>query len=152
VEVALHRLLRQAPARPDRHRGAPRALNTAAAARRWAETWASAWPRLDADAISALYADDHAYRALAFREPTTAQRYLAENFAVESEVECRFGEPIVEGDRAAVEWWGTWVEAGARVTLAGTSVLRFDEQGLVVDHRDYWNEVGRREEPYAGWS
>jgi hypothetical protein len=152
VEVALRRLLGQAPARADRHGGAPRALNTAGAARRWAETWAAAWPRLDAEAIAALYAAEHAYRALAFREPTTARRYLAENFAVESEVECRFGEPIVEGDRAAVEWWGTWVEAGARLTLAGSTLLRFDDDGFVVDHRDYWNEIERREEPYEGWA
>ena len=123
----------------------------AAAARRWAETWANAWPRRDADAIVALYAGEHVYRALPFRAPTTAERYLAENFAVESEVECRFGEPVVEGDRAAVEWWGTWVEAGTRLTLAGATVLRFDEEGLVVDHRDYWNEVERREDPYDGW-
>jgi hypothetical protein len=30
-------------------------------------------------------------------------------------------------------------------------VLRFDADGLVVDHRDYWNEVDRREPPYDGW-
>jgi hypothetical protein len=126
-------------------------VDTAAAAQRWADTWRRAWPSFDADAISALYADEHSYRALAFREPTTASRYLAEQFAVESEVECWFGEPIVDGDRAAVEWWGAWVEGGARLTLAGASILRFDERGLVVDHRDYWNEVERREKPYPGW-
>ena len=126
-------------------------MDTAAAAQRWADSWRRAWPSFDADSISALYADEHSYRALAFREPTTASRYLAEQFAVESEVECWFGEPIVNGDRAAVEWWGAWVEGGARLTLAGASILRFDERGLVVDHRDYWNEVERREEPYPGW-
>ena len=73
------------------------------------------------------------------------------NFAVESDVECLFGEPVASGDRAAVEWWGSWVEGGKTLTLAGTSVLRFDENGLVVDQRDYWNEVEGREEPYAGW-
>lgn len=91
------------------------------------------------------------YRALAFRNPTTAAPYLAENFAVESEVECRFGVPVVSGDRAAVEWWGTWVEDGRRLTLAGATVLRFDADGLVVDHRDYWNEADGRVEPYDGW-
>ena len=54
-------------------------------------------------------------------------------------------------DRAAVEWWGTWVEQGQRVTLAGATLLRFDTDGQVVDHRDYWNEVERREAPYPGW-
>jgi hypothetical protein len=38
--------------------------------------------------------------------------YLARNFTVESEVECRFDEPIADGDRAAVQWWASWVEAG----------------------------------------
>ena len=126
-------------------------MDTAAAARRWAETWERAWPQFDAGAIAALYADRHSYRAVAFREPTTAPAYLAEQFALESDVECRFGGPIVDGDRAAVEWWASWVENGERLTLAGASVLRFDDEGRVVDHRDYWNHVERHEPPYAGW-
>jgi ketosteroid isomerase-like protein len=125
------------------------------AARRWKETWESAWPARDVDAIASLYAKDAVYRALAFREPDRGlagvRRYLEENFLVEEDVECTFGDPIVAGDRAAIEWWGSWVEGGRRLTLAGTTVLRFDGSGEVVDHRDYWNEVERREPPYDGW-
>ena len=55
------------------------------------------------------------------------------------------------GKRAAVEWWGSWEEQGDQLTLAGVTVLRFDDDGKVVDHRDYWNEVDRREPPYDGW-
>src|SRR5438445_13166540 len=36
-----------------------------------------------------------------------------------------FGEPIVSGDRAAVEWWGSWREQGQELTFAGVTVLRF---------------------------
>jgi ketosteroid isomerase-like protein len=130
-------------------------MDAEAAGRRWAKTWARAWRERDVDAIASLYADDALYRALAFREPdrgvSGVRRYLEENFAVEEELECWFGEPIAAGNRAAVEWWGTWVENGRRLTLAGTTVLRFDAGGLVVDHRDYWNELDRREPPYAGW-
>ena len=130
-------------------------MDAETAARRWAEVWKTAWPARDTDAIAALYSDEASYRALAFREPdlglTGVRRYLDVNFAVESEIECWFGEPVVSGDRAAVEWWGTWVERGQRLTLAGASVLRFDDDGKVVDHRDYWNEVERREPPYEGW-
>ena len=68
-----------------------------------------------------------------------------------SNIECRFGEPIVSGDRAAVEWWGSWREQGQELTFAGVTVLRFDGQGKVVDHRDYYNHVERREPPYPGW-
>ena len=50
-----------------------------------------------------------------------------------------------------MEWWASWIENGRPLTLAGSTFLRFDADGLVVDHRDYWNEVERREPPYAGW-
>jgi SnoaL-like domain len=125
------------------------------AARSWAETWAGAWPAKEVEAIAALYADDAIYRALAFREPDRGlagvRRYLSESFAVEEDVECWFGEPIPSGDRSAVEWWATWVERGRRLKLAGATVLRFDEDSLVVDHRDYWNGADRREPPFEGW-
>ena len=125
------------------------------AAGRWAETWRRAWPSKDVDAIASLYAEDAAYRAYAFREPdlglTGVRRYLRVNFAIEDEIECWFGEPVVGGHRAAVEWWATWVEGGERLTLAGTTLLRFGDDGLVLDHRDYWNEIDRREPPYERW-
>jgi hypothetical protein len=31
------------------------------------------------------------------------------------------------------------------------TVLRFNDHGKVIDHRDYDNHVERREAPYAGW-
>jgi hypothetical protein len=40
----------------------------------------------------------------------------------------------------------------ASLSLAGSTTLRFDAEGLVVDHRDYWNQVARREPPYPGWA
>ena len=130
-------------------------MDAQTAARRWTETWTRAWPAGDTRAIAALYADEASYRALAFREPDLGlagvRRYLDANVAVETETECWFGEPLVSGDRAAVEWWGSWVEDGRRLTLAGATVLKFDGDGKVVDHRDYWNEVDRREPPYPGW-
>jgi hypothetical protein len=79
-------------------------------------------------------------------------RRVTENFAVEEGVECWFGAPLAAGHRAAVEWWATRVENGERLTLAGTTVLCFREDGLVVGHRDYWNQVERREIPYDGWT
>ena len=130
-------------------------MDLEAAARRWQQTWQRGWCNRDVEAIASLYADDAEYRALAFREPdhgiAGVRRYLEENFAVEKEIECWFGEPIAAGNRAAVEWWGTWIENGQRLTLAGTTVLRFDSNGQVVEHRDYWNQVERHEPPFEGW-
>jgi hypothetical protein len=35
--------------------------------------------------------------------------------------------------------------------MAGVTVLHFGNDGLVVDHRDYWNEVTGRRPPFDGW-
>jgi nuclear transport factor 2 (NTF2) superfamily protein len=125
------------------------------AARRWAETWERAWPAKDIDAIATLYADGVTYRALVHREPDLGTEgvrdYLRRNFDVEHDVECSFGTPVAAGDRAAVEWWASWHEDGADLTMAGVTVLRFRSDGLVVDHRDYWNEVSGRAPPFPGW-
>jgi hypothetical protein len=126
-------------------------VDTEQAARGWAETWATAWPRQDVDAIAALYADDAAYRALAFRAPDTPTGYLQRVFAEESDITCRFGQPVASDRRAAVEWWGSWIEEGETITLAGVTMLRFDDNGKVVDHRDYWNQATGRIDPYPGW-
>ena len=122
------------------------------AARRWRETWARAWPAKDVDAIVALYADDAVYRSHPCREPEASPlAYVQRVFAEEEEVECRFGEPMLAGDRAAVEWWATFQEAGAPFTLAGTTVLRFGSSGLVTEHIDYWVQEEGRREPPPGW-
>jgi hypothetical protein len=130
-------------------------MDAETAARRWADTWSRAWPRHDAEAIAALYADTVVYRSPAFRPPDLGlagvRRYLAEQLPAEDNIECWFGQPIVSGGRAAVEWWASWTEQGQELSYAGVTVLRFDGQGQVVEHRDYDNHVERREPPYPGW-
>ncbi len=115
--------------------------------------WERAWPAKDADAIAALYAPEAVYRSHPHRDPEegSARGYVTRQFAVEQAVECRFGDPVSAGDRAAVEWWGSWIEEGREVTLSGATVLRFDGDGLVVEHVDYWVESPGRLDPFARW-
>ena len=129
-------------------------MEAGVAAARWAETWQRAWPAGDAAAIELLYAPNALYRssALADPEPGGVTAYLARQFAAEQDVRCRFGLPVAAGVRAAVEWWASWVEDAQTVTLAGVTLLRFDVDGLVVDHVDYWLSTGGRQEPYPGWA
>lgn len=130
-------------------------MDVEAAAGRWASVWERAWPAKDIEAIAVLYADDTLYRAFVFREPDRGvegvRDYLRRNFDVEHDIECRFGRPVAAGDGAAVQWWASWVEDGRELTMAGVTILHFDEQGRIVDHRDYWNEVDGREPPFEGW-
>jgi ketosteroid isomerase-like protein len=120
--------------------------------RRWAERYRMAWEAGDPDAAAALYAPDCVFRSAPFREPEPPHSYTRRVFPEAQAEGVHFGEPVEEGDRAAVEWWATLVTPGGKEqTLAGCSVLRFDDQGVVVEARDYWHlEPGRRE-PFPGW-
>lgn len=128
-------------------------MDVQSAARRWAETWERAWPAKQSAEIAALYHEAASYRSSPFREAGAggALAYVERQFAIEEAVECRFAEPIAAGDRAAVEWWASFIEVGQSITLAGVTVLRFDSAGLVVDHVDYWVLNPARTVPYAGW-
>lgn len=125
------------------------------AARRWAEVWTRAWPAHDAEAIVALYAREAKYLSHPFRTPDEGldgvRSYLTRTLGEEDTIECRYGEPVANGNRAAVEWWASWTEEREEITIAGTTLLRFDLRGLVVDHRDYWNQFDGRRPPYPNW-
>ena len=71
--------------------------------------------------------------------------------ATQDEVAFLSGTPVVQGDRAAVEWWVTMLNGGAEVTLAGEFLLRFDENGLCRELREYWHFSEGRLTPPAGW-
>jgi ketosteroid isomerase-like protein len=122
-------------------------VTTEEAARRWARVWARAWVEGDVEAIAALYADHAEFHSAPFRAHQSPRAYVEQVFDEQAEAECRFGEPVVSGDRAAVDWWGVITSTDGSVeTLAGTSLLRFDEGGLVVAQRDAWAaEDGRRD-------
>jgi ketosteroid isomerase-like protein len=116
-----------------------RRATTEEPAKRWAEVWARAWPRADAEAIAALYAPEAVFYSHPFRARQSPREYVEAVFAEQAGAECRFGDPIVSGDRAAVDWWGVITATDGSVeTVAGTSLLRFDTNGLVVEQRDAW--------------
>jgi ketosteroid isomerase-like protein len=120
-----------------------------AAARRWVEVWERAWPAADVEAITGLYADDAVFYSHPFRDRQAPAEYVAWAFGEQAAAECRFGEPVAAGERAAVDWWAVITDRdGSEQTVAGTSLLRFAPDGRVVEQRDAWGEEpGRRELP-----
>jgi SnoaL-like domain len=114
-------------------------VDTRAAAKRWRDVWARGWPARDADEIVALYADGAHFQSHPFRAPQAPADYIAPTLAEEESAQCEFGDPIVDGERAAVEWSAeTKLKDGVAERLAGVSLLRFDADGLVVEQRDFW--------------
>ena len=127
-------------------------MDPAAAARRWIDGWLRAWPASDVAGVAALYEEDAPYRSHPFRDAETARAYATRAFGEEELVDARFGEPIVMGHRAAVEYWAILRSPeGKELTLAGMVHLRFAGDGRVADHREYWDLQEGRHEPPSGW-
>ena len=114
-------------------------MDTGTAARRWAETWRRAWSAHDSAAIGALYAETAHFQPHPFRPPEPARAYVERVFADETSADPHFAEPVVDGDRAAVEWRSrVLLKDGREENLIGVSLLRFDSDGLVSEQRDIW--------------
>jgi hypothetical protein len=77
-------------------------------------------PQRDVDSIAALYADNARYLSYPFREPDEgiagARDYLTRTLYEEEDIECWFGEPVTGRNRAAVEWWASWIEDGDEIS------------------------------------
>ena len=114
--------------------------------------WERAWPAADVDAIDALYAAGAIFYSHPFRDRQAPRDYVTWAFSDQAEAECRFGEPVVSGDRAAVDWWAVMTsDEGSVESIAGTSLLRFDADGLVIEQRDVWAlQPGRHQ--LADWA
>jgi hypothetical protein len=95
----------------------------------WLHQYGLAWEEGDADAAAALFTEDAVYRSSPFREPhigrAAIREYWARATADQTGTKVRFGTPIVEGDRVAVEWWATFDDG----TLPGTLYLRCPRTG-----------------------
>jgi hypothetical protein len=121
----------------------------------WLAGYRTAWESRDADAAAALFTDDASYREEPYAEPFLGRAgvhdYWSRVTATQSDISFRYGTPIVDGDRAAVEWWVTLLNAGAEVTLAGEFWLRFDADGLCRELREYWHYGDGLRSPHAGW-
>ncbi len=130
-------------------------MDSVAAARRWADTWLRDWPTRNLEALLALYHPEVVYASEPFRAPfrnaAQLRDYFVSVFAEEEDLEAWLGTPVVDGDHASVEWWATLIEGGAEATIVGTSTLRFDTAGLVIEQRDTWNQAAGRVTPYEGW-
>jgi SnoaL-like domain len=114
-------------------------METREAAKRWRDTWERGWREHKSEAIVALYAEGAHFQSHPFRTAQAPRDYIEPTLADEESAECEFGEPIVDGDRAAVEWSArTKLKNGGSERLAGVSLLRFDADGLVVEQRDFW--------------
>jgi hypothetical protein len=121
----------------------------------WLEQYRQAWIARNAAAAGTLFTEDAVYRDHAFQPAhvgrAAIERYWSTVTASQTDVELRYGRPVVSGRRLAVEWWANLVAGGAPLTLAGEFLLTFVESGLCRELREYWVLTEGRVEPPAGW-
>ena len=121
----------------------------------WIEAYRRAWEQADAAAAGSLFSDDASYRSHPL-QPAHAGRdgvaaYWSEVTADQRDPRVRFGDPIVDGDRVAVEWWTTMLAGGDPITLAGCLLLAFAADGRCRDLRECWNLADRLVDPPDDW-
>lgn len=123
--------------------------------REWLAGYRQAWEERDADAAAALFTEDALYREQPYEEPHRGRQGVHEYWSTvtstQSDIRVRYGEIVLHGSHAAVEWWVTLRNDGAEVTLAGEFFLVFEESGLVRELREYWHYSPGTVEPPVGW-
>jgi hypothetical protein len=121
----------------------------------WLEGYRRAWEDADTPAVLELFAADAGYRSHPLRPPHAGHdgiaAYWTQACADQEDVRVRFGDPLVEGDRVAVEWWTVMRAAGQPLTLVGILFLTFAADGRCRDLREYWNLVERPVDPPPDW-
>ncbi len=122
---------------------------------KWSEAYRIAWEEADSEAAAALFSDDSSYRSNIYEKPNQGRAGVADYWSgvtsVQSAVRVQMGTPYLDGDRAAVEFWTTMSIEESPVTLAGCLLLRFTEDGLCSDLREYWNLIDGTHQPPPGW-
>jgi|KBSMisStaDraftv2_1062788.scaffolds.fasta_scaffold766132_2 hypothetical protein len=122
----------------------------------WLTRYRRAWIERDADAASRLFTEDAVYREQPFQTPFVGRAairdYWSRVTASQTGVELRYGTPIVEDRRLAVEWWANLDTNDGPLTLAGEFLLVFAEVGGECrELREYWVLTPGRVQPPAGW-
>lgn len=121
----------------------------------WLQGYREAWERLDADAAARLFTEDASYREHPHQAAHAGQdgirAYWERVTATQSDVSVRYGRPISDGPRTAVEWWTVMKNGGADVTLSGEFLLIFAADGRCQELREYWHFSEGAIEPPPGW-
>lgn len=124
-------------------------------AREWIVAYGKAWIGRDPEAAVSLFTEDAVYCSHPFREPSTGSSgirdYWTRATSTQEELDLRFGEPVVEGRKAVVEWWAIMRDEGDWITLPGSLLLRFADDGRCEELREYWHAESGRHDPPDGW-
>ena len=122
-------------------------MPTTAQVMAWAEAYRQAWENADTPAAVALFAEDSSYRSNIFEEPYLGRRGVEEYWSTVTATQ----SDVKVGDRVVVVFWTRRLGGGEPLTLVANLLLRFDDDGLCTDLREYWQLVPELRDPWGGW-
>jgi len=121
----------------------------------WVETYRQAGEERDVEKAGSIFTEDATYRSFIFDEPHVGREgvrsYWSEVTATQAEVQVMMGRPIVDGPRAAVEFWTTMENSGEEVTLVGCLLLTFDADGRCRSLNEYYEFAQGLLDPPHDW-
>jgi hypothetical protein len=121
----------------------------------WLDAYGEAWRTRDDEVLADLFAADAVYTSRPFRAPLVGieaiREYWRDSTSSQEELDLRFGNPLVVGNRVVVEWWASMRDGGREITLPGCLLMRFRPGGRCQELREYWHEEEGRREPPEGW-
>lgn len=120
----------------------------------WVEELREAWEAGDPGRAGSLFTVQAEYHHHPFRPPLQGRQEIEEYWmtatAGDQRISVTMGEPLLDGDRAAVEWWARTVTGDHVTTDCGALVLTF-EGNLCASLREYWILAEGAIDPVAGW-
>jgi hypothetical protein len=121
----------------------------------WLETYRRAWEEADNHAVLGMFTEAATYRAHPLRPAHAGHdgiaAYWARATADQQDIRVRVGDPIVDGDRVAAEFWATMRSDGGPVTVAGCLLLAHAPDGGCRSLRECWHETGALLAPPPDW-
>jgi ketosteroid isomerase-like protein len=119
------------------------------------EGYGRAWESWDVPGFVDLFSDEVVYVAHATEETvvgkTALAGYLRKEAAEQGDVIVRMGDPVIDGDRVAAEFWVSATSGTGAATIVGCLVARLAEDGRCAFFREYWFDVEGQRGPYEGW-
>lgn len=129
----------------------------------WMRGYLKAWETRDADAVVRLFTPGGVYQSIpgvpnqTFVGRKAIHKYWFDVTRPQSMIHGIQGQPVVTGDRAAIEIWVTFRDpvynpkGKHMITLLETNVVTFVKSGLASKNVEYWNIIPGVHSPPPGW-
>jgi len=119
------------------------------------DNYGRTWDSWDFPGFVDLFTDDVVYVAHPTQETVVGRQalasYIRKEAAEQGEVSVRMGNPVIEGDHVAAEFWVTATNDGETATIAGSLIAQLASDGRCTSFREYWFDIEGHVNAFDGW-